>query len=331
MLLVLVRIVQAAVNCIFNKDYTINMKSLCIATRGSQLALWQANYIKSLLEEINPSLQINLEIIKTQGDKILDVALAKVGGKGLFVKEIEEALLDKRADIAVHSLKDVPMVLPQGLTIASYLERETPFDLFISEKFESFEALPQNATLGTSSLRRQAQALSMRPDLNIKLLRGNVETRINKMKMGEYDAIILAHAGVKRLNLAAKFTQNLLPPLFLPAVGQGALALEVRADDVNIQSLLSKLDHEQTRKCVEAERAFMRTLEGGCQVPIAAYATIDQEDICLQARIARPDGSQTINAQYISKDAEECGIHLANQMKSMGAQEILDALVCDNQ
>ncbi len=307
------------------------MDTLCIATRGSQLALWQANYIKSLLENINPSLQIRLEIIKTQGDKILDVALAKVGGKGLFVKEIEEALLDKRADIAVHSLKDVPMLLPQGLKIAAYLERETPFDLFISENFQSFESLPQNATLGTSSLRRQAQALLIRPDLNIKLLRGNVETRIHKMKSGEYDAIILAHAGVKRLNLSAKYTQNLLPPHFLPAVGQGALALEVREDDNFINTLLRQLDHEHTRKCVEAERAFMRTLEGGCQVPIAAYAVIENDEILLQARIANPDGSQTINAQYISKNAEQCGINLANEMLKKGAKEILDALVCDNQ
>ncbi len=308
------------------------MNTLCIATRGSQLALWQANHIKTLLSQIDPTLEIKLEIIKTQGDKILDVALAKVGGKGLFVKEIEEALLDKRADIAVHSLKDVPMVLPQGLKIAAYLERETPFDLFISEKYKSFEELEQNATLGTSSLRRQAQALLIRPDLNIKLLRGNVETRINKMKAGEYDAIILAHAGVKRLNLSAKYTQSLLPPLFLPAVGQGALALEVREDDARINELLSQLDHLSTRKCVEAERAFMRTLEGGCQVPIAAYATMqDEKTICLQARVARPDGSDTINASKTSTNAEECGISLANEMLEKGAKEILDALVCDTE
>ncbi len=308
------------------------MTTLCIATRGSQLALWQANHIKTLLNNINPSLEIKLEIIKTQGDIILDVALAKVGGKGLFVKEIEEALLDKRADIAVHSLKDVPMNLPQGLTIATYLEREIPFDLFLSEKYKSFEELPQNAILGTSSLRRQAQALKLRPDLDVKLLRGNVETRINKMKANDYDAIILAQAGVKRLNLSATYMQNLLPPDFLPAVGQGALALEVREDDTALLELLKVLDHAETRNCVEAERSFMRRLEGGCQVPIAAYATIaEDKKVCLQARVARPNGLETINAQASSDNPVQLGIDLADKMLELGAKKILDDLVCENE
>ncbi len=316
------------------------MKEICIATRGSQLALWQANHIKDLLTSKYPEIKVKLEIIKTQGDKILDVALAKVGGKGLFVKEIEEALLDKRADIAVHSLKDVPMVLPQGLHIVAYPKREVPYDLFLSEKYASFEDLPKNSVLGTSSLRRQAQALALRNDLEIKLLRGNVETRINKMKNNEYDAIILADAGVKRLNLGAKFTQVLDPQVFLPAVGQGCLALETREEDEELNSLLKFLDDKPSRVCVEAERAFMRTLEGGCQVPIAAYATIDTDftksdelnDIqnltfTLKAKIARPNGSELLEASKTSSHPEECGRALAQEMIENGGKKILEEIL----
>ncbi len=306
------------------------MRDICIATRGSQLALWQAHHIKDLLTSKYPTINVKLEIIKTQGDKILDVALAKVGGKGLFVKEIEEALVQKRADIAVHSLKDVPMVLPSGLTIAAYLDREDPFDVFLSEKYESFEALPSNAIVGTSSLRRQAQALALRNDLDIKLLRGNVETRINKMKNNEYDAIILARAGVKRLGLKATYMQSLTPPQFLPAVGQGALALEVREDDAQVLELLEFLDHKPTRLCVEAERSFMRTLEGGCQVPIAAFATVSQDScISLTARVAKTDGTQMIEATKSSNNPEELGKELAIELLDQGAKEILDALLCE--
>ncbi len=306
------------------------MRDICIATRGSQLALWQANYIKDLLLEKYPHLNISLQIIKTQGDKILDVALAKVGGKGLFVKEIEEALINEKADIAVHSLKDVPMVLPNGLTIAAYLDREDPCDVFLSEKYSSFTSLPNNAILGTSSLRRQAQALALRNDLDIKLLRGNVETRINKMKNGEYDAIILAQAGVKRLGLKASYMQKLTPPDFLPAVGQGALALEVRENDAQILELLSFLDHKNTRLCVEAEREFMRTLEGGCQVPIAAYATVSQESlISLTARVLETNGSKIIEATNVSSHPVELGRKTAQDLLEQGAKEILDALLCE--
>ncbi len=307
------------------------MKEIIIATRGSMLALWQANYIKSLLEEKYLNIEVKLDIIKTQGDKILDVALAKVGGKGLFVKEIEDALIQNKAHIAVHSLKDLPMILPQGLEVAAYLEREIPFDLFLSEKYSSFDKLPKNAILGTSSLRRQAQALALRDDLHVKLLRGNVETRINKMKNGEYDAIILANAGVKRLGLETSYKELLSPPDFIPAVGQGALALEIRSDDKEILELLNFLDHKETRLCVEAERAFMRTLEGGCQVPIAAYATIidNSQTIELSARVATVDGTEIINAKDSSKDAEKLGVTLASTMLSMGAQEILDKLLVD--
>ncbi len=305
------------------------MKEICIATRGSMLALWQANHIKSLLLDKYSDIDVKLDIIKTQGDIILDVSLSKVGGKGLFVKEIEEALIQNKAHIAVHSLKDLPMVLPNGLTVAAYLKREIPFDLFLSEKYKSFKELPQNAILGTSSLRRQAQALAIRSDLEVKLLRGNVETRINKMKNGEYDAIILANAGVKRLGLETTYKELLSPPDFLPAVGQGAIAVEVRENDQEIIDLLKFLDHKDTRRCVEAERAFMRTLEGGCQVPIAAYATINNinNDIDLDARVASVDGTKVINASNTSSKAENCGIDLANKMLDMGAKEILDLLL----
>ncbi len=310
------------------------MKEICIATRGSQLALWQANHIKDLIEKKHPNIQVKLEIIKTQGDKILDVALAKVGGKGLFVKEIEEALLDKRADIAVHSLKDVPMVLPQGLHIAAYPTREMPQDLFISEKHSTFQSLPQKAILGTSSLRRQAQALALRPDLEIKLLRGNVETRIRKMQEGEYDAIILAAAGVKRLDLKAAFQEVLDINNFLPAVGQGCLAIEARQDDEEINRIISFLDNPSDRLCVEAERAFMRTLEGGCQVPIAAYAQIDDSNssdshptFTLRTKIARPDGSTVLEASKSSQNPEECGVSLAHEMIQNGGKKILEEIL----
>ncbi len=308
------------------------MKEICIATRGSQLALWQANYIRDLLLKRYPNLAVRLEIIKTQGDKILDVALAKVGGKGLFVKEIEEALLDNRADIAVHSLKDVPMVLPEDLEISAFLEREVPYDLFLSEKYENFASLPLNSVLGTSSLRRQAQALALRKDLEVKLLRGNVETRINKMKNNEYDAIILANAGVKRLDLSARYMHVLSVADFLPAVGQGALALETRKNDENIKELLSFLDHRTTRLCVQAERAFMRTLEGGCQVPIAAYATMNtdletENSFTLHARIATPNGSTMLEDTMTSHEPETCGKLLAEKMLQNGGKEILKELL----
>ena len=243
-------------------------KNLVIATRGSQLALWQAEHVKACLESLEPGLNISLRVIKTRGDIILDVPLSKVGGKGLFVKEIEEALLDGSADLAVHSIKDVPMVLPEGLVLGCVPQREICVDCLLSNRYASLDELPQGARVGTSSLRRQAQLLNLRPDLEILSLRGNVDTRLRKMKEGEYDAIVLASAGLKRLGLSADRMHHFEAASFVPAVGQGALGIECRGDDSEVLELLSRMEHRPTRICVEAERGFLAGLDGGCQVPI---------------------------------------------------------------
>ena len=249
------------------------MKKLTIATRGSRLALWQAEHVRALLEREH-TLSIELLVLKTKGDIILDVPLAKVGGKGLFVKEIEEALLDGRADLAVHSMKDVPMELPEGLILGVVPRRECAEDLLLSEHCDSLNALPAGARIGTSSLRRQAQILALRPDVTVLSLRGNVDTRLRKLKDGEFDAIIMAAAGMRRLGLTARHMIPLVPPAFLPAAGQGALGIEFHEDRHDLRDLLAFMDHEPTRVCVEAERGFLAGLEGGCQVPIAAHAVI---------------------------------------------------------
>lgn len=246
------------------------MKTLKIATRQSPLALWQAEHIRARLQELHPDLTVELVKFVTQGDKILDTPLAKIGGKGLFVKELEAALLDGRADLAVHSMKDVPMALPEGLTLAVICEREDPLDAFVSNHFEKFADLPQGARVGTSSLRRKSQILKQRPDLQIIDLRGNVGTRLSKLDDGQYDAIILASAGLKRLGLEERIRHCIEPSVSLPAVGQGALGLECRADDQDVLALIQPLLHTETDVCVRAERAFNAYLEGGCQVPIAA-------------------------------------------------------------
>ena len=299
------------------------MKKVTIATRGSQLALWQAEHIKSRLMAQYEGLEVELLILKTKGDIILDVPLAKVGGKGLFVKEIEEALLAGTADLAVHSMKDVPMVLPEGLTLGAVPEREVCTDLFLSEKYAALEDLPQGAKLGTSSLRRQSQALALRPDLEVAMLRGNVETRLRKMKEGQYDAIILARAGVKRLGLGASLQQDLTPPSFLPAVGQGALGIEIR-------ELVAFLDHTPTRLCVTAERAFLRRLDGGCQVPIAAHAVLDGEELVLEALVADPLGKvvfrDTVRCAATLEEADAAGQKLAEKLLADGADKILAEL-----
>ncbi len=291
------------------------MKKIVIATRGSQLALWQAEHIRHRLQEEYRGLDVELLVLKTRGDIILDVPLAKVGGKGLFVKEIEEALLLGRADIAVHSMKDVPMVLPEGLTLGAIPEREVCTDLFLSERHESLSSLPAGANVGTSSLRRQAQILSLRPDIRISMLRGNVETRLRKMKEGQYDAIILARAGVKRLGLEALHQEDLVPPFMLPAVGQGALGVEMRENDKVLRDILSFLEHRPTRLCVSAERAFLRRLDGGCQVPIAAHAVLNGEAIKLDALVASTDGKcvvrGTMEAEASLEKAEAMGAQLA--------------------
>ena len=306
------------------------MKKVVIATRGSQLALWQAEHIKSRLMAQHEGLEVELLILKTKGDIILDVPLAKVGGKGLFVKEIEEALLSGAADLAVHSMKDVPMVLPEGLTLGAVPEREVCTDLFLSEKYAALEDLPQGAKLGTSSLRRQSQALALRPDLEVAMLRGNVETRLRKMKEGQYDAIILARAGVKRLGLGASLQQDLTPPSFLPAVGQGALGVEIREDRPEVRELVAFLDHMPTRLCVTAERAFLRRLDGGCQVPIAAHAVLEGEELCLEALVADPLGKtvfrDAVRCATTLEEADAAGRKLAEKLLADGADKILAEL-----
>ncbi|WP_276819577.1 hydroxymethylbilane synthase [Mailhella massiliensis] len=306
------------------------MKKVIIATRGSKLALWQAEHVRERLEARHAGLEVELLVLKTKGDIILDVPLAKVGGKGLFVKEIEDALLTGAADIAVHSMKDVPMVLPEGLILGAVPEREVCNDLFLSERHASLADLPSGAVLGTSSLRRQAQVLAMRPDLKVAMLRGNVETRLRKMKEGQYDAIILARAGVKRLGLGATFQQDLTPPDFLPAVGQGALGVEMREDRKDLRELLAFMEDEPTRLCVMAERSFLRRLDGGCQVPIAAHAVLEGGELSLQALVAGTDGKTVIRgslrAAASHEEAARMGVALAEDLLSRGADRILAEL-----
>lgn len=302
------------------------MKKIVIATRGSALALWQANHIKSLLEVQHADLAVDLLVLKTRGDIFLDVPLAKVGGKGLFVKEIEEALLSGAADLAVHSMKDMPMLLPEGLILGAVPEREVLTDLFLSEQFSTLASLPHGATLGTSSLRRQAQVLAERPDLAITLLRGNVETRLRKMKEGQYDAIILASAGIKRLGLSATHQEELAPPRFLPAVGQGALGIEVRADRTDVLALIAFLEHRATRLCVEAERAFLAGLDGGCQVPIAGHAVLRGDNVHLVGLVGEPDGTLILRRSQEGKDSVPLGQNLALELLDAGARTILQKL-----
>lgn len=307
------------------------MQTITIATRGSALALWQAEHIKSLLQARHADLAVDLLVLKTKGDIMLDVPLAKVGGKGLFVKEIEEALLAGRADLAVHSMKDVPMDLPAGLIMGAIPEREVCTDLFLSEKYASLMTLPQGATLGTSSLRRQAQVLALRPDLRITPLRGNVETRLRKMCEGQTDAVILASAGVKRLGLSATFQEELAPPHFLPAVGQGALGVEMREDLPELLELTAFLDHAPTRTCVLAERAFLAGLDGGCQTPVAGHAVLTGKNICLEGLVAEPDGNVVLRKRMESAsfEPELLGRLLAEAMLQAGAKRILETLYAE--
>ncbi len=305
---------------------------IVIATRGSKLALWQAGWVKSELEKIAPGVEIMLNKIKTTGDMILDVPLAQVGGKGLFVKEIEEAILRGEADLAVHSMKDVPTDLPEGLHLSAICKREEPGDAFISKirnsKFEirNFNDLPRGAHIGTSSLRRICQLLNKRPDLKITQLRGNVDTRLRKLDEGQFDAIILAVAGVKRLGFAERITQKLPTDISLPAIGQGAVGIECRTDDVFINDLLMKLNHEETSICVRAERAFLKKLEGGCQVPIAAYAKLRNGKIVIEGLVGSLDGKTLIKDKLVGKPdkAESLGTTLAENLLAKGAKEILD-------
>lgn len=301
---------------------------LRIATRKSPLALWQAEFVRAELQRLHAGLQVELVTFTTQGDKILDTPLAKIGGKGLFVKELEVALLDGRADIAVHSMKDVPMEFPEGLGLIAIGEREDPRDAFVSNTFASIDALPAGAVVGTSSLRRQCQLRHKRPDLLIKDLRGNVNTRLAKLDAGEYDALILASAGLKRLGFHSRIRADIVPEFSLPAVGQGALGIEARVGDARIAALLAPLDHAETSARVRAERAMNRRLQGGCQVPIAGFAEIENGGLRLRALVGSVDGSEIITDEIRGAvaDAEKIGEALADRLLAAGAGRILQAV-----
>ncbi len=304
------------------------MKTLKIATRQSPLALWQAEHIRARLEALHADLTVELVTFVTQGDKILDTPLAKIGGKGLFVKELEAALMDGRADLAVHSMKDVPMALPEGLNLAVICEREDPLDAFVSNHYAHFSDLPQGAKVGTSSLRRKCQILKARPDLEIIDLRGNVGTRLSKLDDGQYDAIILASAGLKRLGLEQRIRHTIQPDLSLPAVGQGALGLECRSQDQAVLDLILPLMDVDTNVCVRAERAFNAYLEGGCQVPIAGYATLQDGQLQIEGRVGSVDGQTILKAVQVGapEQAEQLGEQLAQALLAQGAGELLKAL-----
>ncbi len=297
------------------------MATLRIGSRGSQLALWQANHIAALLREHGHGVEI--EIIKTTGDKITDVALAKVGTKGMFTKEIEEALAEGRVDLAVHSLKDVPTELAPEFALAAILKREDPRDAFISVKFARLEELPQRARVGTSSLRRQCQLKALRPDLEIIPLRGNVDTRLKKLGSGEYDAVILAAAGVHRLGLDQHVRYRVSPEIMCPAVGQGALAVEIRRHDHQVRAALAFMDHPDTRAAVICERALLGNLGGGCQVPIGGYAEKTGEQLHLIAMAGRPDGNEVLREQAWGADPEQLGRQVAETLLHRGADRIL--------
>ena len=301
---------------------------LRIATRKSPLALWQAHYVSNMLQHHHPELKIELVTMVTQGDKILDTPLAKVGGKGLFVKELETGMLEGRADIAVHSMKDVPVEFPTGLRLAVICEREDPRDAFVSNNFATLEDLPQGARLGTSSLRRQSQIAALRPDLKIIDLRGNVNTRLKKLDDGEYDAIILAAAGLKRLEFEARITQYIDTDVCLPAIGQGAVGIECRSDDARVLNLIAPLNDNKTQIRVTAERAMNERLQGGCQVPIAGYAEFEKGLIMMRGLVGQVDGKKIIRGDIAgpADNAEELGIVLAEDLLSRGADKILNEL-----
>lgn len=299
---------------------------LRIATRKSPLALWQAEFVRTQLQRHHPDLRVELVTFTTRGDKILDTPLAKIGGKGLFVKELETALLEGDADIAVHSMKDVPMEFPAGLGLGVICEREDPRDAFVSTHFDTLEKLPLGSRVGTSSLRRQCQLRSLRPDLEIASLRGNVNTRLAKLDAGDFDAIIVATAGLVRLDFAARIRQRIATEVSLPAGGQGAVGIEMRVSDERIEALLQPLHHESTSLCVRAERALNRHLQGGCQVPIAAFAEWRGERLHLRGLVGAPDGSTLLRADSLGDAAapEALGIAVAEQLLQQGAGEILE-------
>ncbi len=302
--------------------------TLRIGTRASLLAVTQSTWIKNKIEKQYPGTTVELVRITTKGDKILDVPLAKVGGKGLFVKEIEDALLAGEVDLAVHSMKDVPTEIPKGLHVAIIPIREEAADAFVSAKYNSLEELPPNSTIGTSSLRRKAQLAALRPDLNIIDLRGNLDTRLRKLEEGQYDAIILAGAGLNRLGLQEKITALFTPEQMLPAIGQGSLGLELRTDDNQLLEGLQFLHHQETAVTVAAERAFLLRLEGGCQVPIGAHAVLNDDTVTLTGLIASVDGTEILKEviEGATKEAHQLGVQLAETLLDRGGKEILDSV-----
>ena len=306
----------------------MSTREIRIATRKSALALWQAEYVKAHLEQAHPGLIVTLVPMVSRGDKLLDSPLSKIGGKGLFVKELETALLEQEADIAVHSMKDVPMDFPEGLGLFCICEREDPRDAFVSNTFSSLEALPAGSIVGTSSLRRQAQLLARRPDLEIRFLRGNVNTRLAKLDAGEYDAIILAAAGLIRLGFEDRITSSISVDDSLPAGGQGAVGIECRTADADVHALLAPLHHADTADRVSAERALNKHLNGGCQVPIACYAVLEGDQLWLRGLVGDPAGGTLLNAEARAPraQAEVLGVEVAEALLAQGAGEILKAV-----
>lgn len=304
------------------------MTTLRIATRESRLALWQAEHVAARLREVHAHLNVVLVPMTTTGDQVLDRTLAQVGGKGLFVKELELALLEDRADIAVHSMKDVPSVLPEALMLTCMLERADPRDAFVSTQYPRFADLPHGAHVGTASLRRQSQLLALRPDLRISPVRGNVETRLRKLDEGQYSAIVLASAGLTRLGLAARITEYLDVERSIPAAGQGVVGIECRRNDTRAQQLCAALNDLDAEHCVRAERAFATRLEGSCQSPIAGFATVNNAVLQLTGLVAAPDGTQVIRQQISGsrQQAEHLGVQLAEQVLALGADKLLAAL-----
>ncbi|WP_313285209.1 hydroxymethylbilane synthase [Stutzerimonas kunmingensis] len=303
-------------------------REIRIATRKSALALWQAEYVKARLEASHPGLKVSLVPMVSRGDKLLDAPLAKIGGKGLFVKELETALMENEADIAVHSMKDVPMEFPEGLGLYCICEREDPRDAFVSNHFDDLDALPPGSVVGTSSLRRQAQLLARRPDLKIQFLRGNVNTRLAKLDAGEYDAIILAAAGLIRLGFGERIRSSISVDESLPAGGQGAVGIECRTTDSELHALLECLNHAPTATRVVAERALNKRLNGGCQVPIACYAVLEGDQLWLRGLVGQPDGTVLLRAEgrAPAADAEALGVQVAEALLDQGAEQILQAV-----
>jgi hydroxymethylbilane synthase len=299
---------------------------LRIATRNSPLALWQANYVKDQLQEIHPILVLELVPLMTQADKQPQAKLADIGGKGIFIKELEKALLEDRADIAVHSIKDMTVELMEGLVLSTVCKREDPRDVFLSPDYQTVFDLPNEAIVGTSSLRRQCQLKALRPDLQVKHLRGNIGTRLDKVAAGEFSAIILAAAGLKRLQKTAYIRSYLETDVWLPAVGQGAIGIECRADDKRSMELLAGIDHPETHTCISAERAMNKKLGGSCCAPIAAYAAITRGQVTLQGFVGSLDGSQIIRCSAMGNNAEQVGLTVAKDLLNQGAAKLLSLL-----